>query len=392
MCKADHTTELADVTVLSRPELVDLLDGLVRRRSGLDAQILSVKAALASLDDTGSDAVTAGRSVGRQSLGAAKRDAATATAVAEMPAVGDALAAGRINLEHATTLARAAEKTTPAQAEELLATAEAMPADLFGRKAQQWIGQHTTAEQAASRRMKQRRQREAWWTTKPDGMTHLHAVLDHDTAQTILPRLHHRVDQLWRQDGGRDGQPNHVRTVPQRRADALADLLAGEPLAHDTERGTSTGAPIAAPKYVVHLVYTLNEQQETEFVQRDDTTGAQWLNGNRVPDEILTDMGPVADVIGHVFSAKGVNLWQGRSQRLATKHQWMSLIAAHRGCAHCGADIHLCQAHHTNHWARKRGRTDIEQLVPLCNHCHTQQHRTEHHHRKRRRQTQTLAS
>jgi hypothetical protein len=45
----------------------------------------------------------------------------------------------------------------------------------------------------------------------------------------------------------------------------------------------------------------------------------------------------------------------------------------HRGCAHldCGVGFDACRIHHVRWWWKQRGRTDIDNLLPLCeNHHH----------------------
>ena len=104
----------------------------------------------------------------------------TARGLAEMPALAESLAEGRLNVEHAAIVADAAEQVTPEVAEALVKTAEAMPADLFARKAREFVGKHTSAteteerhassepvERAGTRPMATARSRSTHGSTKP---------------------------------------------------------------------------------------------------------------------------------------------------------------------------------------------------------------------------------
>ena len=170
-----------------------------------------------------------------------------------------------------------------------------------------------------------------------------------------------RSDQLWHADGGRDGTPDDVRTHAQRRADALAALI--------TEPATDSSTGAVHPKHQVHIVWNLAEPHPT------------WLDGSVVADSVLEQLGPAADVIGHLFDGNGQPLWQGRAKRLATIAQWRSLIVSTRGCNHCGADIDPGQAHHLHEWLNG-GPTDIDNLELLCPTCHSHQHRGQRPHRR----------
>ena len=343
-----------DPRPLSRPELCDLISELERVRCRVDERLMAAKAALDLLGDSGADSSVVGRSVGRRTERQAKKDTATAHGLVQMPLVAESLAEGRINVDHAATIADAAEQVTPQVAQELVTIAESMPADRFLQEAREFIAQHTSAKEAEERHARQRANRAGWHKTHGDGSVEIHARFDKATGEQVLSAWKRRTDRMWRDDGGRDGSPGDVRTHDQRRADALAELIVEE---------TPVGAEPVHPRLQVHLVWNLNSGDVT------------WLDGTTVPDSVLAEMGPTADVIGHVFSAKGQPLWQGRKTRLATDAQWRSLIVATRGCAECGAGIDRCHAHHLQEWLQDDGASDIDNLQLLCHTCHGHAHR-----------------
>ena len=355
-----------DPRPLSRPELYDLIADLERLRCRVDERLMAAKAALDLLGDSGADSSVVGRSVGRRTERQAKKDTVTARGLVQMPLVADSLAEGRMNVDHAATIADAAEQVTPEIAQQLVDMAESMPADRFAQKAREFIAEHTSARQAEERHAKQRANRAGWHKTHGDGSVEIHARFDKATGEQVMAAWKRRTDRMWHDDGGRDGTPEDVRTHDQRRADALAELIVEE---------TAAGAEPVHPRLQVHLVWNL-------------TTGdATWLDGTTAPDSVILEMGPTADVIGHVFTGDGQPLWQGRKTRLATQAQWRSLIVATRGCAECGADIDRCQAHHLHEWLNG-GPSDIDNLQLLCHTCHAHAHRNSRGDPKRHRRTQ----
>ncbi len=348
-----ETVKGLDPHPLSRPELYRLISDLEKLRSRVDERLLTAKAALDALGDSGADSAVVGRSVGRRSQRQAKKDRVTARGLAEMPTLADGLAEGRLNVEHAAIVAEVAEQVTPEVAAELVPLAETIPADMFARNAREFVSRHTSAAQAEERHRRQRARRAGWHTVNGDGSVEIHARFDKATGEAVLADWQRRTDRLWHADGGRDGSPDDVRTHTQRRADALAALV--------TEARTTDSGPIH-PRFQIHIVWNLHDSTIT------------WLDGTTVPDSVIEQIGPAADVIGHLFSADGQPLWVGRTKRLATIAQWRSLIVATRGCKQCGADIDRCQAHHLREWL-DGGPTDIDNLELLCHTCHSEAHR-----------------
>ena len=203
---------------LSRPELCDRIADLERLRSRVDERLMAHKATLDSLGDAGADSAVVGRSVGRRSERQAKKDMVTARGLAEMPALAESLAEGRLNVEHAANVADAAEQVTPEVAEALVKTAEAIPADLFARKAREFVGKHTSATETEERHAKQRARRAGWHKTHGDGSVEIHARFDKATGEQVLAAWRRRTDRMWHEDGGRNGSPDDGRTHAQRRA------------------------------------------------------------------------------------------------------------------------------------------------------------------------------
>ena len=84
---------------------------------------------------------------------------------------------------------------------------------------------------------------------------------------------------------------------------------------------------------------------------------------------MLIRMAAHADNFLLIFDdAKPLQLYKGRTTRLATPAQRLVLYAIERGCTHPGCDVpaYWCQAHHAeNDWAAG-GQTDIDELTLAC--------------------------
>jgi hypothetical protein len=343
-----------DPRPLSRPELIDALDAYDRLISLAEANRLLILGAIDDLGDRGADGEQVGRSRSRRSARRAKQDAKTASALKEMPGVAQKLADGEITTEHAASCAAAAARTSTDEADELAEMAASMPADLFATNARKWATKREDRKQrdAAHRRQRRKRSMSTWSTD--DGMVHFHAKLDSITGHDGLTALRERIDTLWRADGGRDGNPDDERSPDQRAADAFAALM--------TQPAAESDGP-HHPRSMVHLIHHLASGQTT------------LLDGTHVPDEVLLELGPAAEVVGHVFDGEGRPLWLGRSTRLASRDQWIALIARDQGCDECAASVDRCEAHHPQEWDDDDGPTDIDNLQLLCHTCHGHAHR-----------------
>ena len=175
---------------------------------------MAAKAALDSLGDAGADSAVVGRSVGRRSGRQAKKDMVTARGLAEMPALAESLAEGRLNVEHAAIVADAAEHVTPEIAQALVKTAEAMPADLFARKALEFVGEHTSAAEAEERHAKQRARRAGWHKTHGDGSVEIHARFDKATGEQVLAAWRRRTDRMWHETAAATAPPTTDAPMP----------------------------------------------------------------------------------------------------------------------------------------------------------------------------------
>ena len=227
-----------------------------------------------------------------------------------------------------------------------------MPADLFARKAREFVGRHTSGQ--AGRRTSPQSAATPGGVAQDQqrrvGRDPRGGVSITPPAKHVLAAWRRTADQLWHDDGGRDGSPDEKRSHTQRRADALAELIC-----------TTTPERSIHPKHHVHIVWNLDEPSP-------DLAGRR--SGARLRDATRANR----QVIGHVFNGNGQPLWQGRRSALRPKHSGGADRRRHEAAPNAARRIDRCQAHHQHEWMNGGG-TDLDNLELLCHTCHGHAHR-----------------
>ncbi|MEZ5166249.1 MAG: HNH endonuclease signature motif containing protein [Acidimicrobiales bacterium] len=353
--------ELRDCAVehLGRRELCDAAAASARLRAAVDAFDARLGAAIELLDDGGPGASVLFRGASRCSVREADRRARRAEALAALPSAAAELADGAITAEHVDVLARAAAATSAEAVERsgLVRTATQRPADLLRNDVLSWTRRHrspASLEEAHRRRVAARR---CVVIDGDDEMTVVHAELDPVSGAKVRAALDSATDRLFRADGGRDGARD-VRTSEQRRADALIELLTGDPSGGSgakNRRSCSTGPPGPHPG---------DRDRPRRRHRRDPRYRADPAVRARQAD--LHER-----AVRLVFSTDGQPLWHGTGRRLADENQVRGLIARDQGCVVCGAHHARCEAHHVRFAGLPvRGPTDIDNLALVCRHHH----------------------
>ncbi len=358
----------------SSEELLGVLSGTRAVRGKLDTVQALAAASVAGSRSHGDG----GAHVLAESTGMSRHDARsqvrTAAAVGAMPAVQDAVEQGRISPANARRLADALDKTSAAVVEsdqELLAKAESLPADKFAKEARRWTAERQTdGGEAEYRRQRARRAVRIW--DGDDGMVHLHGQFDPVVGRRIRNRLNAESHRLFNADkaqarggagsgrapacgrGDKDqARASGIRTLTQCTADAFENMTAG------TAGGGKPYADIA-------LVARLDPEAEKLMVCTAD--------GDPLPAGVIERLAGESSWFALVLSAKGVPMWKGRNIRRATESQFQALMALYGGCAGCGEpDEGKVHAHHMDPFAWG-GRTDLDNLLPLCWGCHSKIH------------------
>ena len=109
------------------------------------------------------------------------------------------------------------------------------------------------------------------------------------------------------------------------------------------------------------------------MVHADDETAklvAELPDRTRLPQSVLDALSCDAAIAAVICNRQGSPIWRSYASRGATETQKQILFAKYGGCFHCGANPGLCQIHHIKPvWLG--GKTEINNLVPLCYGCHS---------------------
>lgn len=196
-----------------------------------------------------------------------------------------------------------------------------------------------------------------------DGMVHLNALLDPESAAPVITAIRGYVTAAFaaRQDAPDPDAPDaDRRTVPMLQADALS-LFGSHMLGCTAQTPALAGATV-----VVRM--TLQDLQAG--------TGSATIDGIDQPISISAARRMAADggIIPCVLGGDSEVLDWGRRRRLFTPAQRLALAERDGGCAMCGLPPGMAKAHHIRWWRRDAGPTDLANGVLLCETCHHRIH------------------
>ncbi|WP_226532378.1 HNH endonuclease signature motif containing protein [Microbacterium paraoxydans] len=211
-------------------------------------------------------------------------------------------------------------------------------------------------------RLEEQRSRRSLIIHEREGMVHLNAVLDVETAAPVMTAIRGYVTAAFaaRKDAAVPDAPDaDRRTVPMLQADALA-VFAAHVL------GCEARVPLAGATIVVRM--------GLDDLEAD--AGLAVIDGIEQPISIgaARRMAAGGGVIPCVLGAASEVLDWGREKRLFTRAQRLALVERDGGCAMCGLPPEMTKAHHIRWWSRDRGPTDLSNGVLLCETCHHRVH------------------
>ena len=330
-------------------------------RGWLDARMLAMTSRLAVVSTfPENDLAVAGRTGQRCAAAILKR----AETVVQMPALGAALAAGTVSVEHLDVATRGLRRLKPADRPEFIAQSSRLALLAGGTTPEEFeqTVQHETdritARDGTDLLTRQKRAtRVRSWIDKATGMWCLNGRYDPQTGVTLQARIDAMLTTKFA-DRTPDGCPDDPSEKQDwLRAHALAALLQG-----DRTGGT------ARPEVVIVI---------------DTTRGTvRWPYGAVLPDDVLQKYLSTSTIhwvdihCGNIVYAPGqLNL--GRTTRLANRAQRRALGALYATCAIPGCNISYenTKLHHLLWW-RHGGTTDLCNLLPLCNQHHHAVHET----------------
>ncbi len=374
---------------------LDLLAGiLATARAGL---LVAEQHAETSLLPGDRDFTSARARVMRSGLGDARREVRQAETLVALPAMADAVAAGRVPLPHVDALARIAATggdqatvtlSRPDVAARLVGLAQRLPVKEFSASAARLLA---AADPAALEHSAEAQHRARFFVMshQPEG-TFLRGRLDRVAAQTLQMALA-SVRQA----------PDEDRDKPQADADALVALaeravsgMAGARprqvspsgrVVADTEQdaGDAQVSGVANRPTVSVLVpaETFGELREAERRRSSgEAPAAPWRpvepatldNGTPLAMSRLARILCDCEIGRIVMSADSLPIDVGRTRRVFTAAQRRAVILRDRACAWNGCDVPAAfsEIHHIRWWDRDTGQTDLENGVLLCSHHH----------------------
>lgn len=212
-------------------------------------------------------------------------------------------------------------------------------------------------------RLEEQRSRRSLTIHERDGMVHLNAILDVETAAPVVTAIRGYVTAAFaaRKDApdAPDAPDADRRTVPMIQADALA-VFAAHVL------GCEARVPLAGATIVVRM----------SLDDLESGAGSAEIDGIEQPVGIgaARRMAAGGGVIPCVLGAASEVLDWGREKRLFTRSQRLALVERDGGCAMCGLPPEMTKAHHIRWWRRDHGPTDLSNGVLLCETCHHRIH------------------
>ncbi|MDQ1458704.1 MAG: hypothetical protein QOI08_188 [Actinomycetota bacterium] len=279
--------------------------------------------------------------------------------------MADAFAAGDISARHATVIANGfttEREAAMARCEPALVTTarHAAPDELA--RAVRYVTDALVGDGGAATDDALHEQRRYHASRSLDQMLHVDALYDPESAE-----IH---EQAISAELERDSRKNDTRTLGQRRADAMTNLLR-----QTLDQGLIGTSRAVRPhlSVVVHL-----DEQPGVTPDLIDLIRNQRHHAGRLSTATLERIRCDCDLSRVLMVGDSEILDVGRATRTVTAAQWKALVIRDQHCQHPGCDQppQRCQAHHTKYWAPPHhGPTDLDNLQLLCWHHHRQHHK-----------------
>ena len=284
--------------------------------------------------------------------------------IAAVPQLGAVLEGGETSAGHVDVVTRAIRTLTPVQRErfaergDVLALAAAeLPPNEFARTVRAEV-RRVCADDGIDRLQQQRRATALrTWVDRETGMWCLRGEFDPETGLGLDARLRGMVEAMFHTTTPDTCPTDPLLKQQHLRALALVALCDGRGGRVRTE------------------INVLIDADTLLHGEHDDSVIDLGLPID-IPVETLRRMACCAEaVVPIICAADGVSLHVGRDERVANRAQRRALRAMYRGCAirGCSAAWSHCDIHHV-HWYRHGGRTDIQNLLPLCSKHHHYAH------------------
>ena len=360
----------ADVAALDRVGLEAMSRELGRIGSWVESRRLAVARRLGELTSFVEPVLSSAERVsGRE----AQRLVRRAGAVAAVPGFLGALEVGAVSPAHVEVLAAGVGRLgiedrakLAGEADRLIASATAQTPEQFSVTMRRTINRLGGSQDPMERLRVQRiASTLRHWVDTETGMVCVRLELDPERGLQLVGRIETAVETLYH-DTIPDGCPTDDRKHGHLQALGLLSLTTG-----------SGGAGRSGRPCVVVVTddRTVDDGWHPDTVM-DTSSDAElpvevvqhWArDGQRV--EVTVRNGIVTSVNGDR------NLDTGRSRRLASWKQRLALLVMHPTCGvpDCPVRANHCAPHHVRWW-RHHGRTDLGNLLPVCDRHHHEIH------------------
>ena len=359
---------------MDRVELGGHVEDLARVRAWLDAAEVRAARRSRELADQGRSEPAegllgrAGRQSGKDARAAADRE----RVCDQMPGFEMALDNGTISAGHVDAVANATRNLDDAvrsdfagHVDELVDQASRVGVDAFGRACRE-MARSLAARHRADADVAELEQQRAMstvrrWVDKSTGMHHTRIELDPVRSSRLWSAVDRELRRLRRRDDT-GGLP-----FDQLQVDALVAAFGGKGVDEvDDAPGAPAGRVVDRVPEITVLVHW------ERLVDDASTVGiCETEDGVPLPAATVRRLCCDAEVLPAVLDGEGRVVDHGRSRRTVNREQRRRLRAMHRTCVHpdCQVGFSHCRIHHVVWW-RNCGRTDIDNLVPLCDRHH----------------------
>ncbi len=295
-----------------------------------------------------------------------------ATTMTKVTPLADALRDGTVTAGHIDVVTRVSKQLNTdgerdrlfEKAGELAEVAEASTVPEFHRRLKREANQIQADDGMKRLERQQRRTRLQTWVDS-EGMWCFDGRFDPVTGLKLDNRLRAAVNTLFS-----ESTPDTCPTDPVDKQRHLRALALSRLVCEPTTVGSKPGRP--------EFIAVINADQSNGRGEPVTDLGLPI----EVPYQVLAelaaagdaDIKPVVIRNGVVIHAPG-QLDLGRSTRLASPAQRRALRAMYPTCAIPGCEVpfRYTKAHHITWW-RHGGTTDLNNLLPVCNHHHTMIH------------------
>ena len=364
---------IAEVRASAAADAATVQSGLVavrEARAWLDAQHAGLVAQLQQVSSFPEATIA---EADRTSVGAATKSTERSETLSATPKLAEALADGAVTAAHVDELTRTSKRLDPGQRDELFDRADALVAvaaagtvDEYRRRLELEATRLQSGDGLDRLERQRRATRLSTWVD-PDGMWNLRGRFDPVTGVKLAARLDNTVESLFTERTPDTAPVDPIEKQHHLRALALANLI-------DAAGAGGGGGTPGRAEYVVVI------DADAEPASQGDGPVAEWSIPVEIPARVLAKLAGDADITavvvrnGVVLHAPGeVNL--GRTTRLANRAQRRALRGLHSTCAipGCTVGYDRCNLHHVIWW-RHGGRTDLDNLLPVCTRHHGKIH------------------